>query len=328
MAIIASELKWMKSRVVSDTSSNGGKMSDTVAVTGVKNNVFPDVTQAERTAGVTRYRKLFAKVANDADLTLYNPKVHMTETTPGNDYVSFCAATQTNTQGDLTGSERYYGSADLASNITASDTTFTATLEATANAGVFNDGSTDTIWVGDGTNAEYHELVDISITGATVTFTLDAGDQMLNNYNTSNTVVASVVETADIACAVGTPSISSASGTFDETDVTLDNIATISDTITCTFTSSTAFDVTSSDLGSLGSGNTSGDFSYNNPNQSNKPYFTILSTAWGGTWATSDTVSFTTTPASYPIFVKEVVPSSSGSYSGNRFALRINGEST
>ena len=48
MSIIASELKLYSSAVANDTTANGGVMSIAEIVGGVKNNVWPDVPQAER----------------------------------------------------------------------------------------------------------------------------------------------------------------------------------------------------------------------------------------------------------------------------------------
>ena len=75
MSIVAAELIWRKPLEVSDAGSNGGRMGSAVATGGVKNNVWPDVPQAERAAGSIKYRKTFIHVANDADLALIDPKV-------------------------------------------------------------------------------------------------------------------------------------------------------------------------------------------------------------------------------------------------------------
>jgi hypothetical protein len=38
-------------------AQNGGRMASTQLVSGVKNNLFPDVSQAERLAGSVKWRK-------------------------------------------------------------------------------------------------------------------------------------------------------------------------------------------------------------------------------------------------------------------------------
>ncbi len=49
------------------TSSTGGAIGASTITSGVKNNLWPDVNDAERVAGVVRYRKTFWKNANLTD---------------------------------------------------------------------------------------------------------------------------------------------------------------------------------------------------------------------------------------------------------------------
>ena len=96
MTIVNSELVILKSKVITDDSTNGGLMDNTAIVTsGVANNVWPSVFKAERTAGSTKYRKTFMKVANDNDEVLFNPQIWMDVVTPGEDWVTLFAGTQT-----------------------------------------------------------------------------------------------------------------------------------------------------------------------------------------------------------------------------------------
>jgi hypothetical protein len=119
MAIQASELKFYKPAVITDGDTNGGRMSANAATTGVKNNIFPDVSQAERTAGLTRYRKVFFKVESAEDLALLNARIFIEKHTPGEDRVNLVIGTQSDTQLDLTGTERVYGAGQLKTDITA-----------------------------------------------------------------------------------------------------------------------------------------------------------------------------------------------------------------
>lgn len=325
MTISSSELKWFKSLTVGDTSANGGKMSANESVSNVKNNVFPDVSEAERTAGKTRYRKLFAKVANDDDDTLFSGKIHATEHTPGNDYMVLFAGTQVDTQNDITGSERQYGGGGLTTNVSAGATAFDVTVEDTSLI-LFING--DTIWIGDGVTEEYHENVTISKTDTTVTITLDTGDQLANDYTVAgNAVGASVYESGDIKGSYDNWVETSGFGTYDEatTPPEIDNLGSIEETWTVTRTSATAFDCAGAAVGAVGSGNISGDFSPNNPDWA-KPYFILRAASWGGTWTSGDTIVFKTHPAAQPMWFKEVVPAGSSAYSNNTFKTRIAGE--
>jgi LysM repeat protein len=326
MTILSSELKRFKSATITDTSANGGKMSATESVSAVKNNLFPDVSEAERVAGKTRHRKQFAKVANDADETLFNGRLHLTQHTPGQDYITFFPGTQINTQGDITGSERQYGAGALKTNVAAGATSFVVTIENSVLT-LFVNG--DMVWIGDGVNSEYHDNVTISKTGADVTITLDTGDQLANAYTVAaGTVGASVYQAGDVKGSVDGWSETSAAGTYDETGnpVEIDNIGSIEDTFTITFSDASNFSCSGAGVGSVGTGNISTDFAPNNPNFS-KPFFTLRAAGWGGTWANGDTVVFSTHPAALPIWFKQIVPAGCASYSSNNFKTLFGGES-
>ena len=331
MSIVAAELKLYKSATVTDTSANGGKMSNNEIVDGVKNNLLPDVSQAERIAGLTRHRKLFAKVANDDDDTLSNAVLHLKSFTPGQDRVELFEATQIDTYGDVTGTERKYGAGALLANVSAGGTVITMTLEDTSQA-IFNTSSADNvIYITDGTNEEYHEDVAASKSGTTITLTLDTGDQLANAYTTANnSIVASCVQQDDVECTdSGTVATTAGSGDYDDATYPPegDNIATIEDTWTLTFTSASAFSCAGAATGAVAAGNTSSDFAPPNSAQSNKPFFTLLSAGWTGAWATGDTLVFTTHPAAKGMWAKQIVPAGCSSYSGDNFDIRFGGES-
>ena len=323
MSIIASDLKWYRSAVVTNTVANGGRMSNSQIVSNVRNNLFPDVKEAERAAGITRYRKLFLKVANADSLTLYNGIIYMGSITPAEDYVSFFAGTQTDTQNDIT-SPREYGAGFLSSVLEAGTSVFDVMLESDSLV-VFYNG--DTICISDGTNEEYHHNVSISKTGDVVTITLDAGDQISNTFDIGETV-SSCIDCGDVKGSFDNWDISSASGVFDigEYPVIVNSIGGVFDTWTLSFTSSSAFDCVGSVVGSVTSGNTSTSFSPLNSNFSD-PYFTLNNLGFGGTWSTGDTIIFRTIPAAIPVWFKQVVPENASSYSGNSFSFKAAGES-
>ena len=68
MPILDNEIIWRPAALMSDTvpAQNGGRMTLSQLVSGVKNNLFPDVSQSERTAGSTKWRKAFVHI-NSAD---------------------------------------------------------------------------------------------------------------------------------------------------------------------------------------------------------------------------------------------------------------------
>jgi len=334
MTILSSELKFYKSKTVTDDSTNGGRMSVNEAVSGVVQNVFPHVMKAERDAGSTKYRKVFAKVANDADETLLAGKLWFDKITPADDWAVFFDATQRNTQGDITGAEDIFGCGALNTDVTAGGSTLIVDVEDSTLVGMFRD--TETIRITDMDNPDSitgnEEFLTISgapsVSGTQVTVTV--AETLANDYTTANnTRVMPVYEVGDIFCELDNWVETSASGTYDEgafPPVT-DNIGTIEQSVTLTFTDSTNFTATSDVSGvSLGSGTTGGDFTPSNPDYT-KPYFTVESGGWGGTWAAGDTITFDTHPAAVPLWEKRVVPAGAASLSNNKIILVFSGES-
>lgn len=336
MAIQTSELKFYRSQTVNDTTTNGGRMSATEIVDNVKNNLWPDVPQAERVAGSTKYRKCFIKVANDDDLGLISPRVFVESFTPGDDRILIFAGTQTNTQNDLTGSERLYGCGSLNANISAGAATCTVLCENAGDA-IFQNGDliriSDKSSVNDNSgNEEYLALAAsgaVSWSGNVATLTFAAGNLPANAYTTaSGTRVASVIQPATIVGAFDSWAETSSAGTYNEGTYPplLDSIGSVEQTWTITFTSATAFNCVGDTLGSVTGGTKGSDYAPTNSDFS-KPFFTLRSTGWGGTWATGDTVVFRTHPAATPVWEKRIVPAGANSISGNKAIVAISGES-
>jgi len=332
MSITQNELQWFKAAVNDDTTANGGRMTGVVSTSGVKNNIWPDVSQAERAAGSTKYRKAFIKVANDDDFTLFDGRVYVETYTPADDSIAIFIGTQRDTQNTITGSERLYGSGGLNSNVIASATEMDVLTEGVA-FDMFQNG--DLIRISDKTDVNdisgNEEFVTISgapvYAGdvATITFT----PALVNAYTTASlSRVASVIEQGDVFASFDSFVVSSVSGTFDEVTnpIVLDNISTVDEDITFTFTSPTAYDVTGDTLGALGSGNISSNFSPNNATFS-KPYFTLHFAGFGGTFAISDSITFTIHPAAVPVWYKRIVPVGANSFAGNKVIVAIDGES-
>ena len=334
MAIQNSEIKVYKAITNNETSANGGRRSNNLITSNVRNNLFPNVSQTERTDGTTKRRKIFYRVENDDDLTLYNAKYYFKNTSGADDYFVFYVGTNVDTQADL-GSPRIYGTGILESNITAGDTTLTVELEVSsvadiANLAIFNTAISDNkIFISDGTHTEYFSAVTASKADNIYTLTLNAGDTIAYNYSTSDTYIGSYVDLGDITTSYTTPVVTSTSGTFDDTTypILLDNIGTIYDTWTLTFTNATTYTIAGTNTGLLSSG---GNISSNaSPINSifNKKYFTIQSSAFDETFTTGDTIIFTTYPAEFSIWIREIVPANSSSYSNNTLIDALIGES-
>jgi hypothetical protein len=321
MTISATELKIYKSVTVSDAAANGGRMSANEIVSLAKNNLFPDVSESARTAGETKYRKTFMKVANDADETASAVKIHMTTRSAGDDYEVIIPGNNTDTQGAMSSSTEY-GVARLKTSVLAAATSFVVTLDAAALIIYRN---ADKIWISDGANTEYHANATIVKVGADVTITLAGGDSLANGYSNANTVVSSVIEPGDIKTATSAWTETVAGdGTYDETNypLVLDNIGTVYDNWTITFTDATNFACAGASVGSLAAGAKTTDYSPNNADFT-KPYFTLYAAGFAGTWAAGDTITFTTSPAAAAIWHKRTVPAGSASIANDNYSIRL-----
>ncbi|MBN2224956.1 MAG: hypothetical protein JW765_09805 [Deltaproteobacteria bacterium] len=143
------------------------------------------------------------------------------------------------------------------------------------------------------------------------------------HYGTTGTVVAGVLELGTVAADHSTPVKSSALGTFTDNITDYDLGATY-DTFTVTFSSATEFTVAGASSGTIGSGVITSAFAVAHWGSY---YFAIPTSCWGGTWASADTVTFTTYPSARGIWFKEVVPALTDAYSGNQATFTLDGES-
>lgn len=68
MAIIETDIKLIESERLNDDPDGGGFMTGSVVPDGVENNLFPDISDADRTFGRVQLRKAYVSVASaDAD---------------------------------------------------------------------------------------------------------------------------------------------------------------------------------------------------------------------------------------------------------------------
>lgn len=325
MTVLDSEVKFYKSAVVSDSPANGGRMGIAEAVSGVSQNVFPDVPESERTAGSTKYRKLFLKVENPNDEALLNTFLFLDAITPADDAMRFFAGTQTDTQNDISG-PTLFGVGALQATVLSGVNTIVVTVEDWSHGDIFADG--DTIRIADGTNEEIHTINGApSPAGNDITLTLDLN--LANGYNSSNTTISSGLDIGSIQALFDTWVETTTSGTYAEAtpgNVVVDAIGGVEDSWTLTFSDATNFSVVGADRGAVGSGTIGGNFAPNNPDFS-APYFTILSAGWGGTWALNETITFDTHPAAEPIWYEREVPAGSAALASNLARNVVIGES-
>jgi len=131
MTIARSDLKFVKSKTVTDTGSNGGRMSYIDVLNRTKYNLFPRVTKPERISGITRYRKEFIWNANSSDEQAFGVLAYLTLPSLANDFFNIALGTQIDTQADVIASSDYewFGSGSLAADVGSSDTSISINFE-------------------------------------------------------------------------------------------------------------------------------------------------------------------------------------------------------
>ncbi|MBF0291148.1 MAG: hypothetical protein HQK86_03230 [Nitrospinae bacterium] len=350
--IADAQIKFYKPSNVSDTSQNGGRMSPDSVTDGLKNNVWPSVTKAQRTAGVTQYRKVFIKVENNADPNVtknqiaLTPSVFIAFQTPGQDCVSIFPATQNDTQADITGAESLYGTGLLNAGVGSGATQIVVGTEGTA-FNHFRNGMTIRIHnmsSPDDATGIVSEITlatsnAVSWNGDVATLTLSAPlaqswlaeeTRSINGVPTLvKTRVCGVIRPADIQAVYDSTGISSAGGTFtfNATNLLVDHTGGIEQAWTLQFTSPTQYDVIGDTLGNIDWGNITSDKILMNPDFPGNPYFTLLAAGFGGTWQIGDTITFTTHPSAYPVWEKRVVPAACAALSSDEVIIEMEIES-
>lgn len=331
MSIVANELVWRRAAESSDAGTNGGRMTATAILSAVKNNLFPDIPQAERTAGSTKYRKAFIHVANDDDLALIAAKVFVLQPTPGDDHIVIFPGTQTNTQAAIGSPAQVYGAGKLNADAIFGATTLAVLVEDWASSPIFAAGMTirvsnrATVDAITGTD-EYATIAvgGVSAAGNVITLTLTAG--LANGYSATNTYVSSVIEAGDIQATATSPVVAGG-GSYDSGTYPIlpDSIGSIQQNWTLTFTSASQFTIVGDTLGSLGTFNVTSDAAPSNPAFS-RPYFTLNRLGWTSP-QTGTTATFTTAPASIPLWYRRITPAGANSLSADKVIVGIDGES-
>jgi len=318
----------MKSVTVSNTAaSNGGRMSYNQVTSNILNNLFPNVTESERTDGVTRYRKFFFRNKNASLETAANSRVWISQRSTGGDYFRIKAGTNSDVQTAAAGYTNWLGTGYLTSPLATDSTTITALFD-TAD-GVYN---SSLIRLTDNSGGEEFLTVKSSggVSWISNTVTIVTTTPARSTYPASqNCLVSGVVDLSNLVASSDSWVETSVSGTYDETTYPLvvNNVGTVEDTWTLTFTSATTFSVTGTNIGSVGSGSKSSDFSpVNTSVGTGDYYFTLRSSGWSGTWATSETITFSTHHSAASYWVKEIVGAGTAIRTSNQMKLKMYAE--
>lgn len=324
MAIVGNELKCYQSAVVNDTASNGGRISTTLITSGVSNSWWPNITPAQLTSGATQYRKSFVRVDNANNDVGYNLRVGLFRPTPGDDRLYLFAGTQTDIQSSIS-SPNLYGCGKLDTSVLAGATSIDVLVEHGATS-IFRNGGliriSDETSVGTDGNAEYKVISGTpSVAGDVVTIGLTTA--LSNDYSNTNTYVSSMIEQATVTGDTTGKVVTSTAGTFDEESMTVGNLGSIYQVVTFTFTSATAFNVTSDEVTfSPASGVISSTYAPTHV-AVGASYFSVPSACWGGTFANGDTVVITTIPPALPIWEQRVIPAGASAISSQTRTLMM-----
>jgi hypothetical protein len=309
MAIVSNELKYYQSKVVNDTSSNGGRISTTLIPSGQSNTWWPNITEAQLASGVTQYRKSFMRVDNANDDVGYNCRIGLWKPTPGSDFLYLIKGTHTDTQASV--GSTLYGAGSLDASVLTGVSAIDVLVEDGATT-IFRAGDliriSDQTTVGGSGNAEIKEIDTggVSVLGDVVTLTLTSS--LANDYSDTNTWVCSLIEEATVTGTTTGKTVTSTAGTFAEASMVVGNLGSLYQVVTFTFTSATAFTVTSDEVTfSPNTGAVGSTYAPTNVGVG-ASYFSVPPACWGGTYQSGDTVVITTIPACVPIWEKRVVP--------------------
>lgn len=337
-SLLDSEIKWFNSTLQSwDTpASNGGRCSETENVSGVANNVMPNVSAAQRANGVIHRRKLFIGPRNASNIALVDPKISIEVGTPGDSHYVLYPGTQTDTED--TRSARPYGYATLASDADSAATTISVTTEAdwsgdSAGDQPFQAGDTIRIdaraTVEDSGDHEYAEIATVSYSGTALQIGLTAG--LENSYTAAGGIhVASVIEPGTIEAKVQSLSVSTTGSlTFNDAayPIIVPQAGGIYQVWTVTVTDHTTgeLSVSGDTVGLVGTGAMGANLNPANP--IGGQYFQLNASAWGGTPATGDTLTFTTVPARTPVWYDRIIPAGAASIASDPVSVCVEGES-
>jgi len=332
MPLLDTEIIWRPALLQSSSvpAQNGGRMAHSTLVSGVKNNLFPDVSQTERSNGALHWRKAFIHLNSAADTALLNARVFLDALTPAGDFVTFTPGTPTDTEDQISG--RDYGIGTLFSPAASEATQIQVACEHPAGYAtlvpfrvgdlvrVANRPST-----GGAGEEEWVTLTGVTF-GAEVA-SLDFTPALSNAYATADTLVSSVLQVASTLAACSAPAVTSSAGTLNAEQISAHNKGAIEQSWALNFSSTTQFALTGNTLGILaGGGVISADFAPLNP-ATGTPYFTLKSLAWSGTFQAGDTVTFETHPAAIAVWYRRQIPAGTASLANDFASLGVQGES-
>ena len=318
MTLLSSDLQVFLSATVSaDPATNGGRLGGSPIALSAKNNAFPDVNSALLASGGTRWRKFFLANLNAQNLAGQAVMVVMDRPTAYGDYALFRPGTQDDVESQIAGD--IHCCAVLAANAGAGAGTIAVLLEDAAQAAAFVAGreiliSSRAAFENTASTTGAEELRKISgsptVAGLNLTITLD--QPLAGSYTVAaGTRVSTVYRAADLSPALSDWA-ESGTGDYDEGNypVRLTNLGTIRQRWTIQYTSAQVFTLSGDTLGLVGTFQTDQDAAPVNPagHASGQPYLRIPAGGHGSGHVSGDKITFATSPAACPLWVKSVIP--------------------
>lgn len=330
MTILATDVTFYKSAVVSSDSTNGGRISENEAVSGQPNAIWPNVTKAQRDSGDTIIRKIFAKIMTNSADTLIDPQLWNEYPTPGDDHIIMYPGTTDDTVATMVTTDSYC-SAVLKNNYAAGATAVVLVVEDTTMSPAFadtktlrfTDKSTPTSTTG---NEEQKDIDGTpSVSGTDITITLSAA---LENSFLAGDKVQVVYNTPDLQAIGDNFVFTSSAGTYDDSTYPLigNNSGAVTETITCTFADNLTFTAVGSVSGTLTSGSADTDWTPAHPINGND-MFTLPFAGFGGTRVNGDTLVFEVVAAVLPFWLKMIVPAGAGALANDSNMNYLYGQS-
>ncbi len=313
-----------KSVMVSDAEANGGRMSYTQVTSGILNNLFPNVSQDERTNGATKYRKFFYKNKNSAGETAANSRIWISRRSDGGDYFRIKPGTNTDTQAEADDYTNWLGAGYLYNAVGIDSTRMDVVFD--TNNGVYN---SSLIRISDNSGKEEFLNVKgasgVSWNGNIATILTTTCFR--SGYPASQDVlVSAVIDFGNLIAS--SDNWNESREIYDEASypVVVNNVGTIEESWTLTFTNGTAFTVSGINTGAISGGVIGSDYNPVNSNVgSGDYYFSLLSAGWNLPQA-GDTITFDTHAAAKGLWVKEIIPSATASHASNEFRLKLYAE--
>lgn len=314
MTLLLSELVAYKPEVVNDTSANGGRRSENIIYSGASQAIFPHIFRTQRVAGVpAMYRKVIYHNKNTSGDVAFNSMPFFHHPPGGDHYVWWHLGTHDDTQADITGSERRYGSAAISVEAASGGSTVVVECKNADEVSKFVAG--DPIMLsGKATpesstgNEELHEIDGVSVSDTQVTITTVA--PLSNTYAVGGSV-SSGVNAGDMERSVDNWGESFAGdGAYDEAQypIITDGVGTVFDTFTGTFDGSGNITFVGAAEGNIGTFSLASDISPPNAKRGNANYFTFEVAGLSGTPQANDTIVFRTNPAAINVWEGMTVP--------------------